>query len=133
MANLLNPHPYLFWFVIGAPKLIEAAEISWMTAAAFLAGLYVCLIGAKILVAFLVGRSRAFLKSRGYVYVNRILGAVLAGFSIFLPRRNAIPGLRRLGPFSARDQAFSSSGPAGSRLCYLTGPRSSDARTRRHS
>ena len=93
VANLLNPHPYLFWFVIGAPKLIEAVEISWMTAVAFIAGLYVCLIGAKILVAFLVGRSRAFLKSRGYVYVNRILGAVLAGFSIFFLR----DGLRFLG------------------------------------
>ena len=93
MANLLNPHPYMFWFVIGAPKLIEAVEISWMTAVAFIAGLYVCLIGAKILVAFLVGRFRAFLKSRGYVYVNRILGAVLAGFSIFFLR----DGLRFLG------------------------------------
>ncbi len=86
MANLLNPHPYLFWFVIGAPKLIAAAEISWMTAAAFIAGLYICLIGAKILVAFLVGRSRSFLRSRGYIYVNRILGAVLAGFAIFFMR-----------------------------------------------
>jgi threonine/homoserine/homoserine lactone efflux protein len=93
MANLLNPHPYLFWFVIGAPKLIEAAEISWMPAGAFLAGLYVCLIGAKILVAFLVGRSRSFLKSRGYVYVNRILGVVLVGFSILFVR----DGLRFLG------------------------------------
>lgn len=86
MANLLNPHPYMFWFVIGAPKLIEAYEINWITAVAFLVGLYVCLIGAKILVAFLVGRSRAFLKSRGYIYVNRILGVVLAGFSILFLR-----------------------------------------------
>ena len=93
MANLLNPHPYLFWFVIGGPKLIEAAKISWMTAVAFIVGLYVCLIGAKILVAFLVGRSRAFLKSRGYVYVNRILGAVLAGFAVLFLR----DGLRFLG------------------------------------
>ncbi len=93
MANLLNPHPYLFWFVIGAPKLIEAFEISWMTAVAFIVGLYVCLIGAKILVAFLVGRSRKFLKSRGYVYVNRTLGVVLAGFSIFFLR----DGMRFLG------------------------------------
>jgi threonine/homoserine/homoserine lactone efflux protein len=93
MANLLNPHPYLFWFVIGAPKLIEAAEISWMPAGAFLAGLYVCLIGAKILVAFLVGRSRSFLKSCGYVYVNRILGVVLVGFAVLFVR----DGLRFLG------------------------------------
>ena len=93
MANLLNPHPYMFWFVIGAPKLIEAAEIGWMTTVAFIVGLYVCLIGAKILVAFLVGRSRAFLKSRGYLYVNRILGVVLAGFAIFFLR----DGMRFLG------------------------------------
>jgi len=93
MANLLNPHPYLFWFVIGAPKLIAAAEISWMTAAAFLVGLYVCLIGVKILVAFLVGRSRSFLKSRGYVHVNRFLGVVLAGFAALFLR----DGLRYLG------------------------------------
>ena len=86
MANLLNPHPYLFWFVVGAPKLVEAAEISQITAVAFIAGLYTCLIGVKILVAFLVGRSRAFLKSRGYVYVNRILGAVLAGFAVLFLR-----------------------------------------------
>ena len=59
ITNVLNPHPYLFWFVIGAPKLIEAADSSWMTAVAFISGLYVCLIGAKILVAFLVGRSRS--------------------------------------------------------------------------
>ena len=88
-----TPHPYLFWFVVGAPKLIEAAHVSWMTSAAFIAGLYVCLIGAKILVAFLVGRSRTFLKSRGYIYVNRILGAVLAGFSILFLR----DGMRFLG------------------------------------
>ena len=93
MANLLHPHPYMFWFVIGAPKLIEAAEIGWMTTVAFIVGLYVCLIGAKILVAFLVGRSRKFLKSRGYVYVNRTLGVVLAGFSIFFLR----DGMRFLG------------------------------------
>ena len=93
MANLLNPHPYMFWFVIGAPKLIEASEINWITAVAFIVGLYVCLIGAKILVALLVGRSRKFLMSRGYLYVNRVLGVVLAGFSILFLR----DGMRFLG------------------------------------
>lgn len=93
MANLLNPHPYLFWFVVGAPKLIEAAEISWSTAVAFIAGLYVCLIGAKVLVAILVGQSRTFLQSKGYVYMNRFLGLVLAGFAVLFLG----DGLRYLG------------------------------------
>lgn len=86
MANLLNPHPYLFWFVVGAPKLIDAHNISWITAGAFLAGLYFCLIGAKIFVACLVGRSRTFLKSRGYIYLNRFLGVLLFGYALFFLR-----------------------------------------------
>ena len=91
----------LFWNEARKEKAIEIGlspiEVSVLAAivqaeageneeGSFIAGLYVCLIGAKILVAFLVGRSRAFLKSRGYVYVNRILGVVLAGFSIFFLR-----------------------------------------------
>ena len=93
MANLLNPHPYLFWFVVGAPKLIEASQLSWMTVVSFIAGLYVCLIGAKVVVAILVGQSRAFLQSKGYVYVNRFLGLVLAGFAVLFLG----DGLRYLG------------------------------------
>jgi len=93
VVNLLNPHPYLFWFVIGAPKLLEAAGTSLPSAVLFVAGLYLCLIGAKILVASLVGRSRLFLKSRGYVYVNRLLGLALATFAVSFAR----DGLRFLG------------------------------------
>jgi len=93
MANLLNPHPYLFWFVIGAPKLLAASQIGMAPAVLFLVGLYACLIGAKMLVAILVGRSRSFLRSRGYLYVNRVLGVVLALFAVFFLR----DGLRYLG------------------------------------
>ena len=64
MANLLNPHPYLFWFVIGAPTLLKAWTTSLLAAVLFLIGLYVCLVGSKILIAWLVARSRRFLQSR---------------------------------------------------------------------
>ncbi len=93
ITNLLNPHPYMFWFVIGAPKLLEAAGISTLSAVLFVAGLYLCLIGAKILVAVLAGRSRSFLTSRGYMTVNRILGLALAVFAVLFCRK----GLRLLG------------------------------------
>jgi threonine/homoserine/homoserine lactone efflux protein len=86
MANLLNPHPYLFWFVIEAPKLLEATDVGLSSAVLFIVGLYVCLIGAKVFVASLVGRSRSFLRSRGYVYVNRLLGLALAAFAVFFLR-----------------------------------------------
>jgi len=93
MANLLNPHPYLFWFVIGAPKLLDALHVATLNGILFLVGLYVCLIGAKMLVAVLVGRSRDFLASRGYLMVNRLLGVVLLVFAAAFLR----DGLRFLG------------------------------------
>jgi len=86
MANLLNPHPYLFWFVIGAPKLLAASQIGVAPVILFVVGLYGCMIGAKMLVAILVGRSRTFLKSRGYRYVNLALGVVLSLFAMFFLR-----------------------------------------------
>lgn len=86
MANLLNPHPYLFWFVIGAPTVLRASSESVLAVVLFAVGFYGCLIGAKILVAGLVARSRSFLKSRGYVYVNRLLGVALAAFALLFLR-----------------------------------------------
>ena len=86
MANLLNPHPYLFWFVIGAPTLLEAWSVGVVAAVLFIIGLYVCLVGSKILIAWLVTRSRGFLKSRGYVYGNRLLGVALVVFALLFVR-----------------------------------------------
>jgi threonine/homoserine/homoserine lactone efflux protein len=96
MTNLLNPHPYLFWFVIGAPTLLKAANARILAAVAFIIGLYTCLIGSKILLAVLVARSRSFLKSRAYVNVNRALGVALAVFAFLFLR----DGLRYLGVIS---------------------------------
>jgi threonine/homoserine/homoserine lactone efflux protein len=86
VVNLLNPHPYLFWFVLGAPTLLKAVNESVLAAVLFVVGLYLCLVGAKVLVAWLVARSRSFLKSRGYLYVNRLLGIALAVFALLFLR-----------------------------------------------
>lgn len=82
LANLLNPHPFLFWFTVGARELLQASDRGWLGVTAFLVGMYLCLIGAKVLLAVLVGRTRNFLQSSGYVVVNRLLGLVLLGFAI---------------------------------------------------
>ena len=82
LVNLLNPHPYLFWFVVGAPTLLKAANQGVLSAVLFVAGLYGCLVGTKILIAVLVARSRSFLSSRAYVNVNRILGVALGAFAL---------------------------------------------------
>ncbi len=58
MANLLNHHPYLFWLVIGAPTLLKAWTASVLAAVLFVIGFYLCLVGSKVLIAWLVARWR---------------------------------------------------------------------------
>ena len=81
VTNFLSPHPYLFWMVVGAPIVMKAYRENITSVIVFMAGFYVVLVGSKITLAFLVERSKAFLKSAGYVYTVRILGGVLILFA----------------------------------------------------
>ncbi len=81
IANFLNPAPYLFWLTIGAPSVIKSYETGLLAAASFVAAFYFCLVGAKATLAFLVGRSRSFLKSGAYIVIIRILGFLLLGYA----------------------------------------------------
>ena len=92
-VNLLNPHPYLFWLGIGGPTLLGAWQEGAGPAVAFLAGMYGCLVGSKMVVAWGVGKGRRLLQSRGYVYLVRVLGLALAFFAV----RFAREGLEHLG------------------------------------
>ncbi|MEE4311659.1 MAG: LysE family translocator [candidate division KSB1 bacterium] len=94
IANVLNPHPYLFWMSVGAPTIIRAAESSTVYIVFFVSGLYVCLLGTKISVALIVGKSRRFLKSDIYIYLMRFMGVVLLAFAlIFLREGISLLGL----------------------------------------
>ena len=81
IANLLNPNPYLFWGTVGGPLLAQALPHSPASAALFLVPFYGLLVGVKVGIAAVVGRSRRFLKSRVYVWINRGLGMVLWVFA----------------------------------------------------
>jgi threonine/homoserine/homoserine lactone efflux protein len=93
LVNALSPHPYIFWITVGAPMLIRAWAEGPLAAAAFLAGFYACLVGAKMLLAVIAGRSGGRLRGRGYRAVMVILGALLLVFAV----RLAGEGLRLLG------------------------------------
>ncbi|MHC4945046.1 MAG: LysE family translocator [Planctomycetota bacterium] len=82
IANFLNPSPYLFWFSVGAPTVLKGWEGGALSPALFLAGFYSMLVGSKILTAILVGKSRRFLQSRGYIYTVRFLGLLLLFFAL---------------------------------------------------
>jgi threonine/homoserine/homoserine lactone efflux protein len=93
VVNALNPHPYLFWLTVGAPITIKAMDHGFAETFAFIGSFYVMLVGSKIVLALLVGKSRSFLTDNMYIYTMRCLGLVLIGFAVFL----LIDGLKLAG------------------------------------
>jgi threonine/homoserine/homoserine lactone efflux protein len=86
IVNALNPHPYLFWFSVGAPTIIKAWEENPFVALAFVIGFYACLVGSKVFVASLASKSRQFFIGKTYVYLMRVLGTLLLIFALLLFR-----------------------------------------------
>lgn len=82
IVNFLNPNPYIFWLTIGAPSVIKGAEISLNAAIYFIAAMYIFLVGSKIIITLITGKSRLFLSSRSYVLIIRGLGLVLLLFAL---------------------------------------------------
>jgi threonine/homoserine/homoserine lactone efflux protein len=84
LANALSPHPYLFWFTVGAPTMTKALSQNVAAALAFIASFYVCLVGSKIIVAILIGRSKHWLSSNAYLFAMRALGFLLCVLALVL-------------------------------------------------
>jgi threonine/homoserine/homoserine lactone efflux protein len=89
-VNFLNPNPYLFWLTIGTPILLRAYEAGWALAITFLVVFYLCLVGSKCVLVLLVARSRAVLRGRAYVFVNRILAIALLVFAVIFIREGVL-------------------------------------------
>ena len=85
-VNALSPHPYIFWITVGAPVVIRAYRESPLWAVLFIVSFLVCLIGAKVLVAFLVGRSKKLLTGKIYRLIMVSLGIALFIFALALIR-----------------------------------------------
>lgn len=82
IANFLSPNPYLFWLSVGAPTMIKAMSENIISPFAFIFSFYAFLVGTKILLAVLVGKSKSFLSGKAYISTMRFLGlalCVLAG------------------------------------------------------
>ena len=80
--NFLNPNPYLFWLLLGAPTVIDAWQRSAGEAMVFVLVFYVLLVGSKMLAALLVYRSRKLLMGPVYLWTVRGLGALLIGYAV---------------------------------------------------
>lgn len=94
VTNLVNPHPYLFWVAVGGPLLIAIHEqVPVLGPALFLAAFYAMLVGAKLLVAVVAGRSRTFLSGPAYGWLLKGMALMLAVFGVLFVR----DGLRLVG------------------------------------
>ncbi len=83
-VNALNPHPYLFWLTVGGPSVIRAWADSPLKAVAFVAVFSASIVGSKVMVAAMVGRSKHLLSGGGYGTVMRVLGLMLLFFAVLL-------------------------------------------------
>ena len=85
LVNALSPHPWLFWLGAGGPLLLRAGEESPWAAAAFLAGFYALLVGAKVAVAAALAPGRGRLGG-GAPRISAALliatGAVIIGTAV---------------------------------------------------
>jgi len=97
-VNTLSPHPYLFWITVGTPFILKSGAQGPLPPVLFVLFFYVSLVGSKMLLALLIGRSRSFLTKSTYLWIMRSLGFMLALFAIFLLR----DGLTFLGILSRR-------------------------------
>ena len=82
-ANFLNPNPYMFWLTAGIPTAFRAYESGLLTVILYFFLFYLLLTGSKIGVAFLVERSKSFLKNRSYRITMQVLGVILLGFALY--------------------------------------------------
>lgn len=97
LANTLNPAPYLFWLSVGAPIMTKALNLNIVALLIFISAFYTFLIGSKILLAILVGKSKSFLSGDIYIYIMRFLGLALGVLAFVL----FIDGLKLLGILGA--------------------------------
>ena len=86
LINALNPHPYVFWLTVGVPLVLKAWEENPLASGIFVFSFYLLLVGSKMALALLVGKSQVLLTGKGYQWVRRSLAVLLGAFSLFLFR-----------------------------------------------
>jgi threonine/homoserine/homoserine lactone efflux protein len=89
LLNFLSPHPWLFWFTIGTPYMLERWTVARWQAVAFLAVFLALLVGCKVGVAWAASRGRRLLGTVWYRVAMTLCGALLVVFGLALVARVA--------------------------------------------
>jgi threonine/homoserine/homoserine lactone efflux protein len=77
VANLLSPHPWLFWLTVGGPTTVTAWERSPTAALGFITAFFFALVGVKITIAVIAARAGRRLSDKGQRRAGRVGGAAL--------------------------------------------------------
>lgn len=77
LTNILSPHPYIFWFSVGAPIMSKAISENMFALLTFIISFYTFLVGSKIVLAIATGKLKSFLSGNVYLYTLRFLGLLL--------------------------------------------------------
>lgn len=84
VVNLASPHPWLTWGTVLGPIVLTLANDGLGLAAVFIAGFYLTLIGAKVVLALVVARGRRVVTGGAYLWVMRISALLLVILAIVL-------------------------------------------------
>ncbi len=84
LARALTPHAYLFWFLVGAPLLLQASPIDWLAPPAFLVGYYCTIVGSNVVIAVALQRCAGWLSEGAYRAMLGVGSLVLAAYGLGL-------------------------------------------------
>lgn len=82
LTNIVNPNPYRFWGLVGAPFLVAAWTISPSAPFIFILAFFGVFILCKVSIARLVDRSRDYLDSGGYRMMMQTCSLCLVAFAL---------------------------------------------------
>jgi threonine/homoserine/homoserine lactone efflux protein len=89
LARVLTPNAYLFWFLVGAPLLVQAWQEEWLAAPAFLVGYYSTIVGSNVVLALALHRWIGLFSERIYRGLLLFASAVLAAYGLGMVGRGA--------------------------------------------
>ena len=84
LARLLSPNPYLFWFLVGGPLLLQAGQEHRLAAPAFLVGYYSTIVGSNVALALALHRWVGLFSERVYRGVLLVGSAILGVYGLGL-------------------------------------------------
>ena len=71
------------WLAIGSPIILKSYAFDLLAAILFILSFYLTLVGSKVIMAFLINKSRNLLNNKLYLYIMKALGVSLIIFAIF--------------------------------------------------